>query len=131
MKTAAALSLLLATAYAVPSIPVDDVFDLWRESYSKSYGSAQEHIDRLAVFNQNKIIVEKHNQGNHSWTMGLNEFADLTSEVPRSTLSAAHKLDSSTALPFSEWIFHPDSLSRTITLSRSSLAYVAHSDCRQ
>jgi len=80
MKTAAALSLLLATAYAVPSIPVDDVFDSWRESYSKTYGSAQEHVDRLSVFNQNKIIVEKHNQGNHSWTMGLNEFADLTSE---------------------------------------------------
>jgi hypothetical protein len=72
--------LMLGTALAAPSTPIDEVFDAWRTTYSKSYGTVDEHINRLAIFNQNKIIVEKHNAANHSWTMGMNEFADLTSE---------------------------------------------------
>ena len=35
---------------------------------------------RLGVFYKNLLKIESHNKAGHSWTMALNQFADLTHE---------------------------------------------------
>jgi hypothetical protein len=71
---------ILATALSAPAKPIDAEFDAWRLKYNKEYDSTEEHVNRLQVFKNNARVVEEHNTANYSWTLGLNEFADLTSE---------------------------------------------------
>jgi C1A family cysteine protease len=47
--------------------------------FDKSY-SAAEFFKRFAVFKQNYFNIVEHNNGNHTWTMGVNQFSDLTAE---------------------------------------------------
>ena len=54
-------------------------FQEWSAKYNKLY-TAEEERAREVIFNTNKFIVTQHNAAKHSWTMALNEFADLTSE---------------------------------------------------
>lgn len=54
-------------------------FDQWKKAYGRNYDGA-EHNKRFAIFEANKRLVQSHNAGNHSWTMGLNEYADQTQE---------------------------------------------------
>lgn len=45
--------------------------------YNKVY-SMQEYHERLQIFTENKRRIDKHNEGNQTFTMGLNQFADMT-----------------------------------------------------
>uniref|UniRef100_A0A3Q3FWP4 Cathepsin propeptide inhibitor domain-containing protein n=1 Tax=Labrus bergylta TaxID=56723 RepID=A0A3Q3FWP4_9LABR len=45
--------------------------------HSKQY-SMKEYNMRLQIFTENKRLIEKHNAGNHSFSMGLNQFSDMT-----------------------------------------------------
>uniref|UniRef100_A0A672JTG1 Cathepsin H n=1 Tax=Salarias fasciatus TaxID=181472 RepID=A0A672JTG1_SALFA len=47
--------------------------------HNKVY-STEEFYHRLHVFTQNKRLIDHHNAGNHSFTMGLNQFSDMTFE---------------------------------------------------
>jgi hypothetical protein len=47
--------------------------------FDKSY-SAAEFFKRYSIFKQNYFNIVEHNNGNHSWTMGVNQFSDLTAE---------------------------------------------------
>uniref|UniRef100_A0A3B3UV26 Cathepsin propeptide inhibitor domain-containing protein n=1 Tax=Poecilia latipinna TaxID=48699 RepID=A0A3B3UV26_9TELE len=38
----------------------------------------EEYYQRLRIFTENKRMIDKHNEGNHSFTMGLNGFSDMT-----------------------------------------------------
>ncbi|XP_013865872.1 pro-cathepsin H [Austrofundulus limnaeus] len=49
------------------------------DDHNKRYTSEDLH-HRLRVFTENKRTVDSHNAGNHSFTMGLNQFSDLTFE---------------------------------------------------
>ena len=51
----------------------------WMEVNGKSY-SPTEMDYRMSVYSANVARIEAHNAGNHSWTMAINKFADLTSE---------------------------------------------------
>jgi len=42
---------------------------------------------RFETFKTNYDTVAEHNEGNHTWTMGLNEFSDMTGEQFYSTLT--------------------------------------------
>jgi len=55
-------------------------FAMWKNENSKVYSTQEEHDLRLKIFTDNKAIVEEHNAGNFSWTIGMNKFADLTPE---------------------------------------------------
>ncbi|XP_005999744.1 pro-cathepsin H [Latimeria chalumnae] len=52
-------------------------FKSWISEYNKNY-SMQEYYHRLQIFVENKRKVDKHNAGNHTFRMGLNQFSDLT-----------------------------------------------------
>uniref|UniRef100_A0A672I1A8 Pro-cathepsin H n=1 Tax=Salarias fasciatus TaxID=181472 RepID=A0A672I1A8_SALFA len=45
--------------------------------HNKVY-SLQEYSHRLSIFTENKKTIDKHNEGNHSYTMALNQFSDMT-----------------------------------------------------
>jgi len=51
--------------------------------YDRHYELSQ-MFNRFGVFSQTLRVIEEHNAGNHSYTMGLNQFSDLTSEEFRS-----------------------------------------------
>lgn len=46
--------------------------------YSKDYHSSNEYVKRLQVFQENIAFINKHNLQGHSYTLDINEFADLT-----------------------------------------------------
>jgi C1A family cysteine protease len=66
--------LLLAVAAAASP------FSEWATKFNRSYDSVEEYELRQFVWKTNLDKVEKHNAANHSWTMEMNKFADLTSD---------------------------------------------------
>nr|AWM30700.1 cathepsin H [Rachycentron canadum] len=61
-------------------------FKSWMAQHNKMY-SMKEYYNRLQIFAQNKRMIDKHNEGNHSFTMRLNQFSDMTfSEFRKSFL---------------------------------------------
>ena len=49
----------------------------WKKTHSKFYSSVQEEGERLGVWQANYKKIMEHNMANKSFTLGLNEFADL------------------------------------------------------
>lgn len=76
------LFLLFTLLPRCKSSSVSDLFDSWCMDHGKSYDSEQERQHRLSVFEENYRFVTAHNaQPNaSSFTIGLNAFADLTSD---------------------------------------------------
>jgi len=64
---------LLAIASSFPS------FDDWVNLHGKQY-SPTEFDYRNSVYYANLNKIALHNYENHTWTMGVNQFADLTAE---------------------------------------------------
>jgi len=42
------------------------------------YSSKAEHDKRFEIFKENMDKIRKHNEGKHSWTMGITQFSDMT-----------------------------------------------------
>merc|ERR1711915_945489 len=77
-------------------------FNEFKNNHAKIYSSNEEHEYRYSVFKSNLDTIERHNaQKGNTWTMEVNEFADLTEEEFVSTLSGYKKLPMS-ANSFSE-----------------------------
>jgi len=77
-------SALLVAAVAGTQISLDskfiDVktkFNLYKEKFSKNY-SDEEHSSRFSTFVANDAKITKHNAKGKSWTLGHNEFSDMT-----------------------------------------------------
>jgi len=47
---------------------------------NNTYSTKAEHDERFEIFKDNMEKIKAHNQGGHSWTMGITHFADMTSE---------------------------------------------------
>jgi len=71
---------VLAAAIVAPALSAELSFSEFTQKYSKNYGSREEWTLRRAVFAANVAKIQKHNGEGHSWTMGVNKFADLTGE---------------------------------------------------
>jgi C1A family cysteine protease len=68
-------TLVAALSYlALPS------FESWTHTYNKSYANLSEYNTRHVIYTSNLLKISKHNSENHTWTMGVNQFADLTSD---------------------------------------------------
>ena len=52
----------------------------WIIKQNKIYSTEEEKQIRYKIFCDNYDQIEKHNKENHSWKMGLNDFADLSPE---------------------------------------------------
>jgi C1A family cysteine protease len=61
------------------AVATADTFSEWKAAHGKQY-SATEEAFRAVVFAKNLERVQRHNAHGQDWSMGLNEFADLTSE---------------------------------------------------
>ncbi|XP_077568786.1 pro-cathepsin H [Stigmatopora nigra] len=57
----------------------EDDFKQWISHHNKVYNT-EDYLHRLCIFADNKKKVDDHNAGNHSFTMGLNQFSDMTIE---------------------------------------------------
>lgn len=55
-------------------------FSEWVANHNKHYVGLSELNYRREVYQTNVDKILEHNAANHSWTMGLNKFADLTAE---------------------------------------------------
>jgi hypothetical protein len=59
--------------------PFRGEFTEWTRTHAKSY-STEEFVFRLSVWRENKRFVEEHNRQNHSYSLGMNQFGDLTAD---------------------------------------------------
>jgi len=77
------LSLVL-NVYGTTEEVYQDAFVSWMHKYSKAY-LPEEFFARFEIFKQHYDEVEQHNAGNFTWTVGLNQFSDLTREEFKAT----------------------------------------------
>merc|ERR1712018_780594 len=81
MGFAAALVVVLAQAHA-GSLSLNAKFAAFKHSHGKQYTDAFQEAYRKGIFAANLAKINQHNvehaNGEHSWTMGVNQFADLT-----------------------------------------------------
>jgi cathepsin L len=61
-----------------------DRFDDFKERFGRHYATQYEHDYRLKVFNENMALIDAENAKNKSYTLGITNFADLTSAEFRS-----------------------------------------------
>jgi len=76
------LALLFAAAVGTQALSEAEYqtsFTRFVSKFSKAYEHEQ-FFTRYNIFKSNLDAITKHNEGNHSYTMGINEFADLTQE---------------------------------------------------
>ncbi|PHU20925.1 hypothetical protein BC332_12076 [Capsicum chinense] len=65
---------------------ISDLFETWCQQHGKKYSSEQERVYRFKVFEENYAYIIEHNsKGNSSYTLGLNEYSDLTHHEFRET----------------------------------------------
>ncbi len=64
---------IFAAAFSQPT------FDQWMTQNGKVYAPTERDY-RESVYTANVAKIILHNNGNHSWTMGVNQFADLTAD---------------------------------------------------
>merc|ERR1712121_581165 len=76
-----ALVVVLAHAHA-GSVSLNAQFASFKHSHGKQYTDAFEEAYRKGIFAANLAKINQHNvefaNGEHSWKMGVNQFADLT-----------------------------------------------------
>eukprot|EP01016_Furgasonia_blochmanni_P026320 TRINITY_DN27_c0_g1_i4.p1 TRINITY_DN27_c0_g1~~TRINITY_DN27_c0_g1_i4.p1 ORF type:complete len:416 (-),score=171.63 TRINITY_DN27_c0_g1_i4:278-1525(-) len=69
---------------ATPSVEVEswvyDLFTHWTQKNGRLYGSVEEKNYRLLVFRQNVLKIKEHNKQGKSYSLAVNQFADLTGE---------------------------------------------------
>jgi len=76
---AVVIGLAVATIEPLAESEYEYLFTAWVNEYSKSYETS-EFFNRFKVFKANLDIIREHNAKNESWTMGMNEFGDMTWE---------------------------------------------------
>lgn len=55
------------------------MYESWLVKHGKFYNTFGEKENRFRIFRDNLRYIEEHNSGDHSYKLGLNQFADLTS----------------------------------------------------
>jgi len=81
----------LLCCVAVASASVSNEFHSFKTKFNKAYRNEAEHTHRLTAFADNLEKIAKHNkeatEGKHTFTLGVNQFADLTEAEWRDTLT--------------------------------------------
>ena len=75
------LLLVLISSLACGRAVMEEEWLGWKQRHYKTYSSADEEDSRLSIWKDNYHKIREHNIANHSFTLGLNEFADLVSSV--------------------------------------------------
>eukprot|EP00043_Microstomoeca_roanoka_P006279 m.61649 g.61649 ORF g.61649 m.61649 type:complete len:340 (-) comp13351_c0_seq1:419-1438(-) len=86
MKSAIVLACVLLAL--LPAALATSDFDQFKSKFNKTYESAEEEARRAVIFAENLAFIARHNaeaaKGLHTYTLGVNQFADLTNEEFRS-----------------------------------------------
>lgn len=77
MKT---LLLVVLVSFAVADNKLEEEWSAWKGKYGKSYLTNETESWRRAIWSRNYAMVTKHNQAGYSYTLEMNEFADLTAQ---------------------------------------------------
>jgi len=78
---------LMSLALATPLL----TWEQYKVKFEKKYANRLEHDTRQAAFQANVEKIKKHNSEGHSYTLGLNEWADLTGEEFFKMMSQPYK----------------------------------------
>ena len=78
------LTLLASMAYAkVPSASINDEWEAWKLTHSKSYSDSKEESFRKNIYMDNKALIDHHNKmadkGHFTFHMKMNHFGDMVS----------------------------------------------------
>jgi len=68
---------ILAVAFGYTELEYENAFATFLKEHNKVY-EGDEVQYRFSVFKSTMDIIDEHNKGNHTWTMGINQFSDLT-----------------------------------------------------
>ena len=94
MFTSTILVVLCASSAALAAEPGHGgkslLFDSWKNKYGKTYASTTAENLRSKIFWENDAAINKHNEGEHTWYMGHNQFSDLTQEEFAATILGVH-----------------------------------------
>lgn len=66
-----------------------ETFHEWTKQYNKEYSSKAEYEARSKIFAQNLDYIEKFNEEEHSYKLGVNRFMDMTFDEFSATLLSA------------------------------------------
>eukprot|EP01130_Rhizamoeba_saxonica_P000069 TRINITY_DN10093_c0_g1_i1.p1 TRINITY_DN10093_c0_g1~~TRINITY_DN10093_c0_g1_i1.p1 ORF type:complete len:323 (-),score=77.29 TRINITY_DN10093_c0_g1_i1:38-1006(-) len=75
-----ALLLLAVLAVSAFAVSLDDSFGAYVSKHNKQYESEEEYSYRKHVYAANLELIEAHNRKNLGYTLGINQFADLTAQ---------------------------------------------------
>lgn len=77
-------SLAVATAHLHTDPTLDNHWELWKKVHGKQYNHKKEDVERRLIWEKNLKLVMLHNLeyslGLHSYDLGMNHLADMTSE---------------------------------------------------
>lgn len=68
--------ILFAIVGVVCSRPLEE-WRTWKSVHGKYYAHPNEETARRQIWMENAARIEEHNAGNHTFTLGLNQFADM------------------------------------------------------
>ena len=77
------ISYIIAFAF-IATIPLsycssNDEWQRWKLNYEKVYETEEEDGFRMAIWQENYKLIQRHNSANLSYKLELNHFADLVS----------------------------------------------------
>lgn len=90
MLLAGGVYIMSEQSEVLPSNATTVLFESWKQEHSKSYKSDSEEIYRRTVFHQNVQKINTHNGSGASYTMAVNQFADLTAQEFKNTYLGAN-----------------------------------------
>jgi len=97
-----ALAAILAVAAATPLAESEysTLFDRFKLDFQKAYNSVEEHAARFSTFKANIDFITEHNKDaeTHGFTMGVNQFADMTRQEFKKTM-LTYQAERKKALP--------------------------------
>jgi cathepsin L len=64
----------------------EQLFQSWMQEYGKKYSTHSEYQHRFIIFKSNLAFIDSHNKKNLSFTVGMNQFGDLSSKEFKSLL---------------------------------------------
>ncbi|XP_076844540.1 cathepsin K-like [Brachyhypopomus gauderio] len=71
-------------SHTVGSASLDSKWETWKTTHNKEYNSPVEEAFRRGIWEKTLQMIENHNReyelGIHTWSMGLNQFSDMTDE---------------------------------------------------
>ena len=74
------LIFLISLFFNAYSFEYRELFNDFLIKYNKKYDSTYEYNKRLEIFIENHKFIEQHNYANHTYTLGINHLADLTTD---------------------------------------------------